>query len=386
VIRVLHLQGPSNWGGNLEGIRTLCKALDHSRFQPIIAGPESSGYLERFRRQGLETVDIPLSGRWDLTGLHQLNQVLRKYQIDLIHSHLRLTDWLGGLSSRWLGIPCVTTIHAPFQYTNDLKPLRDGTLPLYRWVLRNLVDEVITVSRALRQDAIDILKLLPHKVAHVVNGIDPQWLGMLWDKAEFRTELNIPEDAPVLVHIGWFGPRKGQMDLIEAMPAILESCADALCLMVGEGRLLEECQAKAKNLGLSGSVQFLGYRDDVADVINAADVVVLPSYCEGLPRVLLEAGLVGKPVVSTKVDGIPELVIDGETGILVEPGNREALTTAIISILQNPNRAKLMGETNRHRVLENYSSELMARGTEEVYRRVLQRRRRAVSEPTAIGG
>ena len=237
VIRVLHLQGPSNWGGNLEGIRTLFNGLDRVRFEPVIGGPASSGYLARFQAEGFETIDIPMTKRWDVKGLHLLNQVLRKRNIHLIHSHVRLTDWLGGVASRWVGIPCVSTLHAPFQYTSDLQPLRDGTLPVYGWILRNLVDHVITVSDALRNDAIRILKLSPSHVAHVVNGVDPESFGSQANCEKIRRELGISVDRPVLMQVGWFGHRKGQMDMIYALHSVLKAVPDARCVFVGEGML-----------------------------------------------------------------------------------------------------------------------------------------------------
>ncbi len=375
MIRVLHLQGPSNWGGNLEGILTLFKALDRSRFHPIMGGTESSGYLRRFRDAGFDTVDIPLGGRWDFKGLHRLNQVLRREGIDLLHTHVRMADWLGGISSRWVGVPCVCTLHAPFQYTCDMKPLRDGTLPIYGWALRNFMDAVITVSEALREDAIRLLKLSPNKVIHVVNGIDPNCFKDLRDPESVRAELNIPLNAPVLIQAGWFGYRKGHRDLIAAMPRVKEVCPEVRCLMVGDGDLRAECESQVRELGLEGSVLFLGFRDDVGDLISASDLVVLPTYSEGLPRVLLEAGLLGKPVVSTRVDGVPELVEDGVTGLLVEAGDVSGLSDAIIHIISDHDIAYTMGESGRNFVLDKFSSERMGQGIEEVYCKVLAKRR-----------
>ena len=134
-----------------------------------------------------------------------------------------------------MGIPCVSTLHAPFQYTSDLQPLRDGTLPVYGWILRNLVDHVITVSDALRNDAIRILKLSPDHVTHVVNGVDQGLFRSQGDREKIRRELRIPADSPVLMQVGWFGHRKGQMDTICAMPNILNVISDARCVFVGEG-------------------------------------------------------------------------------------------------------------------------------------------------------
>jgi len=358
--------------------------MDLTKFQPILGGPRSSGYLGKFEADGFETADIPLMSRWDVAGLHRLNQVLRYRGIHLVHSHVRLSDWLGGISSRWIGVPCVSTLHAPFQYTNDLQLLRDGTLPVYGWVLRNLVDHVITVSRALRADAIRILKLASDRVTHVVNGIDPEWGSGAMDSDLVRAQLAIPRRCPVLMHVGWFGPRKGQLDVICALPRVLEKVGSACCAFVGDGALLQQCKDNVRKLGVGDSVRFLGFRDDISSLMRAADVIVLPSYCEGLPRVLLEAGLMGKPVISTRVDGITELVVEGETGMLVEAGDCGALAEAIINLLLDQKRARGMGEAARHRILSNFTSRQMARETEEVYCKVLARRRVTVPVSASV--
>jgi glycosyltransferase involved in cell wall biosynthesis len=132
------------------------------------------------------------------------------------------------------------------------------------------------------------------------------------------------------------------------------------------------------------AVRFLGFRWDVMDIMNAADLVVFPTHCEGLPRVLLEAALLGKPVISTKVDGVPELVVDGETGILVNPGDRAGLAAAIIELLEHPERAEAMGRNGQERVQLKFTSQMMARGTEKVYDTVLNRHRPAVSEDSKL--
>lgn len=378
MIRVLHLQGPSNWGGNLEGILTLFKALDRNRFHPIMGGTESSGYLQRFYDEGFDTIDIPLRGRWDFKGLHRLNQTLRRERIDLLHTHVRMADWLGGISSKWVGVPSVCTLHAPFQYTGDMQPLRDGTLPVYGWVLRNLTDAVITVSNALRKDAVRLLRLPSDEVSHVVNGIDPGCFGDVRNRKSVREELNIPLDAPLLIQVGWFGYRKGHRDLIAALPGVKEVFPEVRCLMVGDGDLRARCEAQVRELGLEGSVLFLGFRDDVGDLMSASDLLVLPTYSEGLPRVLLEAYILGKPVVSTRVDGVLELVEDGVTGLLVESGDVSGLVNTIIHIISDRNVAHAMGELGRKIVLGKFSSERMARATEDVYCRVLAKRRVSV--------
>jgi glycosyltransferase involved in cell wall biosynthesis len=165
--------------------------------------------------------------------------------------------------------------------------------------------------------------------------------------------------------------KKGIRHLIEATPYILESAPDAHVVIAGDGPLRAELEANADALGVRDRVLFLGSRADTIELMAAFDVFVLPSVVEGMSNALLEAMAVGRPVVVTDVGGNPEVVVDGETGLVVPPADPHQLAASIVKLLEAPELAAEMGAAGRRRVLEHYQIDVMTRRIEELYEELL---------------
>jgi glycosyltransferase involved in cell wall biosynthesis len=179
-----------------------------------------------------------------------------------------------------------------------------------------------------------------------------------------RAELGIPTEARLVAEVGRLCAVKGQRELIEAVARLADRRPDLHALVVGDdleagGRYRDELVRAANSLGVSARVLFAGYRPDVPAILDVVDVVVLPSWIEGLPIVLLEAMAHGLPVVATPVGGTPELVVDGETGLLVPPHDPERLAEAIERLLAEPELGRRLGEAGRARVRERFAEEAM---------------------------
>jgi len=171
-------------------------------------------------------------------------------------------------------------------------------------------------------------------------------------------------------------PHKGHTYLIEAASKVLEVFPSTQFLLVGDGRMREELEKKAKNLNLTPSIKFLGTRKDIPEILAAIDIFVLTSSSrEGLGISILEAMAAEKPVVATAIGGIPEVVIDGETGILVPPKNTDDIAGAIIELLKNPGKANTMGQKGAQRVKEKFTTQHMLVDIEELYESSLQIKR-----------
>jgi glycosyltransferase involved in cell wall biosynthesis len=178
-------------------------------------------------------------------------------------------------------------------------------------------------------------------------------------------------DGPTILEVARLAGVKGQRTLLEALAGV-----DATAVLVGRdlergGAYEHELRAEADRLGVSGRVLFAGYREDVPALLAGCDVFCLPSFAEGLPLVVLEAMAQGKPVVATAVGGTPELVVDGETGVLVPPGDVEALRRALAGVLADPERARAMGEAGRRRVREEFGARAAAQRILGLYERRL---------------
>jgi glycosyltransferase involved in cell wall biosynthesis len=193
-----------------------------------------------------------------------------------------------------------------------------------------------------------------------------------------RDEFGIPETAPVIGYVGRLEEEKGTQFFIEALPAISRALPPARYLIVGEASdEQEEFDARARErvreLGIADRVSFTGFRDDVPDLIAAMDVAVVPSLREAFGLVNVEVMACGRPLVATRVGGIPEVVEDGTTGILVPPGDSGALAEAVLSLMADPGRRRAMGEAGRRRAAQFFDIRAHVRKMEDLYTEMVAR-------------
>ena len=165
--------------------------------------------------------------------------------------------------------------------------------------------------------------------------------------------------------------QKGQIFFLQAIPEILKTISDTKFLIVGDGPLRNKLEEMSKKLKINRNVIFTGIRDDIPEILSIMDVFVLPSMVEGLPIVLLEAMAMGKPVVASRVGGIPEVINHGLTGILIEPANPSEIASSVVNLLKNPAEAKRIGDAGRRKVGRKFIVDVMARKIEGVYDEIL---------------
>jgi len=209
------------------------------------------------------------------------------------------------------------------------------------------------------------------KVRLVPNGIDLARFTPRAPSPSLRAGLGVPPSSPVVLSIGRFVAEKGHRHLLEAAARIERTRAGVHWALVGAGELEEPLRRQARGLGLESQVHFIGWRDDVPDVLAVGDVFVLPSENEGFGRVVVEAMAMARAVVATAVGGVPEIVRDGETGILVPPAAPAALADAVRSLLDDPARAARLGAAGRARAESRFSLTAHVDAVERVYAEVL---------------
>ena len=214
------------------------------------------------------------------------------------------------------------------------------------------------------------------RITVVHNGVDLQAVSRAKDAPSVRREWGLPAAAPLLITVGRLTPAKGHRDLLKAAAVLSRDSRwlELRLLIVGAGALLPELQREAEQLGLQQRVIFTGFQRDVLPFVLAADVFVLPSIQEGLSLSALEAMALGKPVVACRVGGTPEVVVDGETGLLVAPGHPRELAAALERLLADPEKARAMGEAGRRRAQEAFDLEQMVTKIERIYRDLIAER------------
>jgi glycosyltransferase involved in cell wall biosynthesis len=289
----------------------------------------------------------------------RLRSLIRDLQIDLVHAHLPTMGIVARLVSP---VPVVYTEH------NMSDSYRRFTRVANRLTYRRN-RAVVAVSGAV---AGSVSTWSGPPVTVIPNGVavrvDPE------ASRAAREELDLAPDAPLVVHVGNIRPGKGHDMLIDAAAIVQRQLPELTIVSIGGEKYpgdLERVRTKADEAGLGASLRFLGRRPDALHFVASADVFVNPSSVEGLPVAILEAMALGRPVVATAAGGVPGIVKDGETGVLVDPEDPEALAEAITRLLADPVLADRLAGAARDMVAKEYGLEPMVRATEDVYRQVL---------------
>jgi glycosyltransferase involved in cell wall biosynthesis len=231
-----------------------------------------------------------------------------------------------------------------------------------------MLDRVIAVSESARAFLIRSKGYPAEKISVVPNGRDLSVFRPGGARSRVRKELGLGDAVPLVGVVGRLEPQKGHAVLLEAWPSVLRDLPDARLLVVGDGRLRERLDQRARDLRVADSVIFTGFRADVPRLLDAVDVVTLPSLSEGMPLAAIEASAMARPVVATAVDGTPEVIRDGRTGRLVPPGDPAALARALLALLRDPEAARRMGRAGRDYVLDRFTLDRHVEATARVYR------------------
>jgi len=251
-----------------------------------------------------------------------------------------------------MGVPVVATVHGKNYFAEQLK-----RRVAYRYVSR--VSRMVAVSEDLKQFIVRRAGVAEHRVNVVYNGVDVAGLPPTAPLSALRADLGLDGYDHVIGAVGSLYPVKGHIHLIKALPGILRACPKTLLLLVGQGELEQALKAEVVKLNLDAHVRFLGFRSDVPALLSLFDVFVLPSLSEGLSMALLEAMAAGKSVVATKVGGNAELVLDGDTGFLVDAESPESISDRVVEILRDKVRAVRMGDRGRRRAHDKFSFRAM---------------------------
>ncbi len=350
-------------GGTETHILELASGIDRSRFDVTVCSLKSGGCLvEELRRRGIRVVCLDGAGKFDLRVLYRLWKLVREERPDVMQSFL----FWANVSARVLGrlskaVRVVCSYHDEIVSEGRIVRLIDRLT--FRWS-----HAVVCCSEAVRRSVSTCLGAPAIHQTIIPFGVDAGQFAA--SDAATRAELGLRSDGPVIGTVcRLVEPKKGLSVLLAAMAALKQSGGDRDCqlLIVGEGPAREALEALSRQFNLSSCTVFAGTRRDIPRILPLLDLFVLPSLYEGFGIAILEAMAAGKPVVATTVGGIPEFVVPGETGVLVEPGNAAALAEAIGLLLRDPERANGMGTRGRARVLAGFQMSTVVRRHEQVY-------------------
>ena len=369
-MKVLHLINTLSTGGAEMHLLTLCRYLKRQNVEIVVAClrehvKDSRSLRLDFEEEDIRVINLQADSRYDSLFLGRIARVLREERSDIIHTHLPRADVAGAFARVFHpGLVWVCSVHAI--YSEDWSGR--WSLPLFNLLWRR-ADIMLCISHAVREWLVG--RGVPQDKARVIHyGIEPEKFSE--PRVNLREQWGLNDNA-VVGSIGRLEPRKGHDLLIQAMPE--------LCMRVPSARLLiaghDPCgygvtlRRLIDRLGLGEKLRLVGFQTDVVSFLNALDVFAFASSSEGFGQVVIEAMAAGKPVITSKIAPLTEIVADGETGLLVESGSPQSFASAIAQLLIDPMERHRMGARGRERVTKCFTAERMTQETLLLYENLL---------------
>lgn len=351
--RVLQVITPSHMSGaETQLVRMVRRMRCRGHELPVLVKRGSPAVAEMLRL-GVDPQTAPIGGKANLLAPLMIGRIARRTGAQLVQSALSTASWWSGWLEALGGPPSLGHVHG---FTSAAWHRRQRHL--------------LAVSSAVADDLI-AQGVDRQRVTVLPNAIDPDEFRPTRDPRAVRDELGADPDDPVVATFGHLSEKKGYRDLFAAIPAVLERAPRTRFWVVGRGALEPELRSAAFAGGFADRVCFTGFRSDAPDVMNACDVMALPSHREPFGLVYIEAATLGKPTVACRAGGAMEAVANGETGLLVPPRDPAALAEAILTLLDNPPLREKLGAAGRERTADLFSWKRYAETLESVYERLV---------------
>jgi L-malate glycosyltransferase len=363
MIKVMHISSSLQHGGIEKLIYNFAARLNGKKYRVSACALDTDGvYGDQIRKAGGQVTVLRKRQGIDPSLWPRLYRLFTTEKIDIVHTHNFSPLLYAAIPARLAGVKAlVHTEHARTAFPDVKRRM------VAERCLSFLADRFTAVSPKVKRDLINYEKISPEKIQMIWNGIDTVLPPISRNPDQVRRDLGVSMTAPIVGVCCRLMAQKGVRYLLEAVPAILKDHPEAVFLIVGDGDLRLSLQELAGTLGIDKHVVFTGFRSDVYDLLGILDVYVLPSLFEGTPLGLLEAMLLSKCVVVTKVGSNAEIVQEGVSGKLVEPKQSDQLSDAVSSLLSDPNAREDMGRKARALVLELFSLDRMINQYEALY-------------------
>ncbi len=322
----------------------------------VLATRPQCQIVKRAEQIGVPVVFVPMRGAFDLASTFALARYLRRESIQVVNTHSGIDSWIGALAAKIARTPVlVRTRHLNL-------PLRRNWLNFVHY----LPDRLVSCGEVMRTHLVEGCGFPSEQICNIPTGIDfPKFLPSA-TRERVRQGLGVVESTFLVLMVGIIRSVKRYEIALKAFASFLELFPNAHLMIVGDGPVREEMESLAKNLGISKSVTFAGYRENVPDLMASSDAFLLTSKSEGVPQVVTQALGLGLPVVATAVGGVPELIEHEKTGLLVPAEDPEAVKDALVRLAKDPVKAKQMGAEGKIRAHARFSLNAMLNTTEHL--------------------
>jgi glycosyltransferase involved in cell wall biosynthesis len=352
-MRILHTESSTGWGGQENRTMNELISMRERGHEMAVLSRPGARIIERAKEAGFQTFAVDMRGVLDFPGILQLRSVMKAFHPDVVNTHSGRDTQLAGMAAHTLsGRPLIVRT-------------RHLALPISsKFSYSVLPDHVVTVSKYVESYLIEAG--VPGKqVSTVATGVDFSRYDRSTVQGNLREELGLAADSLLIGTVAILRAKKGHAEILDAAPEVLKRFPNAHFVFAGDGIVAD---------GLTGHVHMLGLRRDVTNVLASLDIFVLPTHQEALGTAFIEAAAMGIPAVASNVDGVPEVVLDGQTGLLVPAQDGNALIEPICRLLGDPIFRQSMGANATEFVRRKFSREVMAHGMERLYQRLLEAR------------
>ncbi len=369
-----------DWEGPPDIIRAICRRLPKDQYDvKLIMGITSypskptRAFLEEFKDN---IIRVPYLQReinpvHDIAAFFGIYSAIRKGKFDAVHTHTAKAGFLGRIAARIARVPVI--VHTPHgnNFYGYFGAIGSGMIVILEKIASFFTDKMVVFTEAEKRELLSRDICEDKRIEIVESGLDLS----IFEKAASgaankRSEFNVSPEDLLVGMVSRLETVKGCRYFVEAAKFISDEIPQARFLIVGDGSLKENLMQLCARMGIAGRVVFTGWRDDVPEILSILDVLVLTSLNEAVGRVLLEAGASGKPVVATSVGGIPDIVKNGKTGILIKPRDARGTAKAVIELLRDGNRRKVMGAAAREWVSSHFDEDKMVREISGIYKRL----------------
>lgn len=372
--KVLFVITKSNFGGAQKYVYDLATTLPKECFAVAVALGGKGILVEKLHTAGVRTISLPALIRdvnplKDLLNFFFLWKLYRTECPDIVHLNSAKAGGIGALAARCAGVPHIVFTAHGWAFNEERGSLSRFLITFFSWLTVVLAHKTIAVSDAVKSDTKGWL-FVQDKITTIKNGAsEPQFIARTEARAFMarRADTEITPDTFIIGTIAELHPNKGIIYAIHAVMNMTKTFPHILYLIAGDGEQRKELETYIREQGLGEHIRLLGFVPDVARYLKAFDCFVLPSVKEGLPYVLLEAGLAELPIITTSVGGIPEIIEDTKTGLLVPSRDADALTRALKWMIEHPEKHSALGSALREKVLRDFSLSTMSVATIALY-------------------
>jgi len=380
----LHLITRMIRGGAQENTLATVLGLREAGYEAILAtGPtwgNEGELISRALENGVPIIIInqmirELSLHRDIVSFLKILYWLKRIKPDVVHTHTSKAGLLGRLAGRLMKVPVL--IHTPHGHVfhSYFSKTKERFFLQIEQFLGDLSVKMIALTRAEKREHVDLCVGISDQWVIIPSGVDEKpFLNLHEDAGTTKTRLGVKNKSKIVGFIGRIAPVKGPRFLIEAIPAILRNNPDAFFLIIGDGEEGVKLKELASSLNILSSIRFMGHQEDIRSYLNIMDVLVVPSLNEGMGRVIVEAGFLKKAVLASRIGGIPDLIENEKTGILVDPRSPEQIAEGVMTLLQDPGKRHRMGHALYDKAISEYTESRMIEQIEILYRDELQKK------------